>query len=334
MLAVRPRLLILDEPTSNLDPRSVREVVSTVDGLRKREEMTIVVVEHRPGQFIDLASRVMVMERGRLVTDRTRGSSGFSDLVPEPPKAVMADISANDGEAVSVTGLRFSIGTANIIDDVGFVVPQGSVTALMGENGAGKTTLLRLLTGLLRPEAGTMRILEHEIGPGAKTEPWVIGRDVGLVFQNPNHQIFEKTVEKEILFASDNYGVRMDEALDAVGSFETMEGVKRFVHPHCLSFGQKRRVNIASASSHGPRLVLMDEPFAGQDAANASRIRDVICGLRASGRTVIVVTHDIDFARTTSTHIVFMKRGRITRTGATCDVNEEEWDLLYAEGSP
>ncbi|MEW5748329.1 MAG: ATP-binding cassette domain-containing protein [Candidatus Thermoplasmatota archaeon] len=333
MLAIGPKLLILDEPTSNLDPRSVREVVAAVDALRRAREMTIVVVEHRPGQFAHLASRAMVMERGRLVEDMGRGSPGFAGLVggaaPRPPAQV---VQRSEVKAVSVQGLSCQIGGVTILEDVSFEVAERSIVALMGENGAGKTTLLRLLTGLIQPRSGMISLLGHEFGADKRGEPWTIGRDVGFVFQNPNHQIFERTVEKEVLFAADNYGAPKEEAAEAVRRFEAAESVRGFVHPHCLSFGQKRRVNIASASSHGPSLVLLDEPFAGQDAANAAAIRDMIVGLRAAGKTAIVVTHDVDFARGTCTDVLLMGAGRVVRSGPVADVPERAWDDLFSGG--
>lgn len=335
MLAVGPRLLILDEPTSNLDPRSVREVVAAIDSLRRSKKMTIVVVEHRPGQFIELASRVMVMERGRLVMDQEKGSPGFSELALGPAARPFVPTGPrSDAKVVSVEGLGCRIGGVTILDDVTFEVAERSIVALMGENGAGKTTLLRLLTGLLEPQSGSIRLLGHEFGAGRRAEPWAIGRDVGLVFQNPNHQIFERTVEKEIMFAAENFGTPRQEAAEAVRRFEAVEAVRGFVHPHCLSFGQKRRVNIASASSHGPRLVLLDEPFAGQDAANAAAIRDMIGGLRTAGKTAIVVTHDVDFAREACTDVLFMRSGRVVRSGPVADVPERAWDDLFSGVGP
>lgn len=333
MLAVGPKLLILDEPTSNLDPRSVREVVAAVDALRRARDMTIVVVEHRPGQFAHLASRAMVMERGRLIKDLGKGSPGFDGLVQGAASRPPARATVSSGaRVVEVQGLSYQIRDAKILDDLSFEIAERSIAALMGENGAGKTTLLRLLTGLIQPSSGRINILGQEFGVGKRAEPWVIGRDVGFVFQNPNHQIFERTVEKEILFATENYDTPREEAVEAVRRFEAAETVRGFVHPHCLSFGQKRRVNVASASSHGPRLVLLDEPFAGQDTANAAAIKDMIHGLRASGKTAIVVTHDIDFAKEVCTDVLFMNAGRIVRSGRVADVPEQAWDDLFSGG--
>ncbi len=330
MLSVRPRLLILDEPTSNLDPRSVSDVVGVIDALRRRKEMTIVVVEHRPGGFKDLASRVMVMDKGMLVLDCGRHDPSFAERIgkadakPSPPIPSKSELAV-----VSVKGLSYGVDGTKILDDVTFDLKDCAVVALMGENGAGKTTLLRHLMGLLTPQSGSVDVLGHPQDKDVRTEPWVLGREVGFVFQNPNHQIFERTVEKEILFAAENYDAPKGEALKAVEEFEASEEVRKFVHPHCLSFGQKRRVNIRSASSHGPRLILMDEPFSGQDAENAEAIRGMITNLQRAGKTAVVVTHDIQFAKTSCTDVVFMRAGKIVRTGPVSSVQESEWEELF-----
>lgn len=330
MLAMRPKLLILDEPTSNLDPRAVTEVVSVIDGLRRRMEMSIIVVEHRPEGFMDIASRAITMGSGRLVEDRRRGEAGFEEMVSPPSDVSAGGVARRGGPAlVDVKHLDFSIGDARILKDITFTVDEGAVVALMGENGSGKTTLLKHIAGLIPPQSGEIMVSGHFAGKKAKAEPWSIGRDVGFVFQNPNHQIFERTVEREIRFAADNYRADTEEAAVAVEEFEQSEGVRRFVHPHCLSFGQKRRVNIRSASSHGPKLLLLDEPFAGQDSRNASSIRDMLAGLHSHGKTIIVVTHDPRFAKAFCTDVLFLKGGRMVMSGDMSGVSEDMWKTLF-----
>lgn len=330
MLAMKPKLLILDEPTSNLDPKAVSEIVDVVDGLRRRKEMSIIVVEHRPESFMGIASRAIMMEMGRLVEDRRRGEDGFMGMVAPAVGLSLAEVGRRAGPSVvDVRRLDFGIGGAHILRDVNLTVHEGAVVALMGENGSGKTTLLKHIAGLIPPQSGEIEVLGHVTRAGAKAEPWSLGRDVGFVFQNPNHQIFEKTVEREIRFATENYGAEPGEAAEAVDEFEASEGVRRFVHPHCLSFGQKRRVNIRSASSHGPRLLLLDEPFAGQDSRNANSIRKVLTDLHARGKTIIVVTHDPRFARSFCTDALFLKNGRVVMSGKVTDVDEDEWRTLF-----
>jgi energy-coupling factor transport system ATP-binding protein len=321
MLALTPKVLILDEPTSSLDPRSVEEVIAAVKAMRNRGPITTVVVEHRLGGFLDIASRIMVMENGRLVSDDQRGSPGF-ERISEVARAPL-DLprpTRRKGVALSAQGLCYQIGGKKILDEVSFAIEAGSVVALMGENGAGKTTLLRLFMGLIRPSAGTIQVFDHAMGNGEWTEPWALAKDIGLVFQNPDHQIFETSIEREIQFASANFGVSLDTANHAIRSFEDVEKVSREVHPRCLSIGQRRRVNILSSSSHKPRLLLLDEPFIGQDRTNALKIAELLAGLQRQGMTIVIVTHDPDFARTFCTDALLLRAGKLVAAGEPSEV--------------
>lgn len=334
MLAMKPKLLILDEPTSNLDPRAVTEIVGVIDGLRRRKEFSIIVVEHRPESYRDIVSRVMVMDRGALVEDWRRGEKEFADRTrPAVDAPVLREGVRRGRTVIDVRHLDFGIGGAMILRDVTFTVNDGAVVALMGENGSGKTTLLKHVAGLISPQSGEVRVFGHVAGAGTKAEPWTLGKDVGMVFQNPNHQILEKTVEKEIHFATENYAAEKEDAAKAIEEFESSEGVRRFVHPHCLSFGQKRRVNIRSASSHGPKLLLLDEPFAGQDSRNVASIRGLLADLHSKGKTIVVVTHDPRFAKEFCTDALFLKGGRVVRTCRIEDVDESGWRALFEEES-
>ena len=338
MLALEPKLLILDEPTSSLDPKSVREVVSAIELLRRKERMTTVVVEHRVNDFVDMASRVILMKEGRVVDDLVSGQPSYDKFRSGLAKSISyVRGSRSERTAIEAEGLSYGIAGTPILDNVCFSVREGAVVALMGENGAGKTTLLRLLMGLARPQEGKITIFNHTITASAPVDPWLLGRDIGFVFQNPNHQLFENSVEREIRFASLNYRTLVSAADAAIARFENSEEVSRHVHPNCLSFGQKRRVNILSSSSHGPRLVMLDEPFIGQDRNNSEKIVEMIAGLQKESKTVIVVTHDIDFAVSFCTDIVLMKRGRLLVSGAAKDCAPkvlEEFEGGEAEHGP
>jgi len=332
MLVLNPKLLILDEPTSSLDPRSVSEVVSAIDQMRRTTGITVIVVEHRLSGFVGMATRVLEMESARLVRDTRAGEPAFAAVrkaahsVPDYPR-----IERRQGAAISAEGLAFSIGGKTILDGLCFTIAEGSALALMGENGAGKTTLLRILCGLATPTSGNLTMFGHRIDAARRMDPWILGKDVGLVFQNPNHQIFGETVQQEIGFASENYGNDMASAQSATEDFVKAEGVSRNIHPHCLSFGQKRRVNIASASAHGPKLLMLDEPFAGQDVHNALKIAQQLEKIHRAGRTIIVVTHDLDFARAFCTDALLLRKGRVAAFGNADQVLSENKDLFSKE---
>ena len=317
VLALRPEIVILDEPTSSLDPKSVREVIAAIRELGSRSTLTTIVVEHRVADFLDMATRVVKMQDGRIASDLLPSEPEFdkirSELVTSPEYPLLTK---RNTSVMSVQGLSYRIDGNAILSDVTFDVKDGSVVALMGENGAGKTTLLRHISGLVKPQVGKVSVFDHVIENGEGADPWVIAEDVGFVFQNPNHQIFGETVEKEIGFASVNFRKPEAEARQATDRFAAEEGIDKLSHPNCLSLGQKRRLNIVSSSAHGPRLLLMDEPFIGQDRTNALKIAEQIAKLQRIGMTVIIVTHDMSFAKSFCTDVILMSKGKIVATGS------------------
>ena len=334
MLSVGPKLLILDEPTANLDRRSVGQVIHAIDSMRSRTELTLVIVEHRIREFIDMVGRVIVLSGGRVKEDCSRGSEAFRRLREEAFVPLNSRRPSCDSREVviSVKGLGYEVDDCMILDDVSFRINKGAVVALMGENGAGKTTVLRHLTGLQSVQKGEVVVRGHRITPGCQLDAWTLGRDVGLIFQNPNHQIFEDTVEGEMIFAPRNFNAPLDTAEAFTKDFEEREGLIRYVHPHCLSFGQKRRVNIHSGSSHAPHILLLDEPFAGQDRGNAERITEVLERLQKRGATIVIVTHDQEFARGFCTHVIIMSQGRIVASGPFDEVPETCWAAVSRGG--
>jgi energy-coupling factor transporter ATP-binding protein EcfA2 len=334
MLAVEPNLLILDEPTANLDPKAVHQVVKAVQELRRTNRIAVVVVEHRVREFIDMADRVLHMREGRLDSDVVREQREFEEVrrrslaAPAYPRLRPK----GDRPAVSAEGVTCQVDGKKILDNVNFEIPERSVTAIMGDNGSGKTTLLRHLVGLQRTQTGTLRVGDHKVTATHVVDPWTLGRNVGLVFQNPNHQIFENTIEKEVHFAARNFSSPPDRCEELLLDFEKAEGLRRYAHPHCLSFGQKRRVNILSASSHGPGIVLLDEPFAGQDQDNVDRIVSMLAQLQEDGMTIVIVTHDQAFARSFCTDVVVLDNGRVLDSGPVGRVREETWASLSGGG--
>ncbi len=333
VLAVEPRLLILDEPTSNLDPRSAATVVSAIDQLRRMKETTAVLIDHRLKGFMHMATRVLFMDSGRLKADCHRGDPRIEEFLRDTSKTPSRKgVQEPSDVLLSMKGLSYEIDGKKILDDVHLSVRKGDLVAIMGPNGSGKTTLLRHIMGLVEPQEGRIDVLGHSIVPGKPVGPWLLGKEIGMVFQNPDHQIFEDTIEREVGFASTNFRVSTDGAERSVKEFERSEGVFKHVHPHCLSFGQKRRLNIISSASHGPQLLLLDEPFTGQDPENARRLLSMISDMRERGRTVVVITHDADFANSFCTGVVMLSEGRVVASGPPESLTERHWSLITPGG--
>jgi len=220
-------------------------------------------------------------------------------------------------------GYTYADGSAGL-KDCSLAIRRGSRNALLGANGSGKTTLLHHLNGLLRPTAGHLNF------DGAPFDTSRAGlnalrRRVGLVFQNPDRQLFSASVFEDVSFGPLNLGLdeatvrhRVAEALAAVGMSTHAE---RPVHH--LSFGQKKRVCIAGVLAMQPELLLLDEPMAGLDAAMQAELLNVLDALAASGITIVLSTHDVDFAYRWADDIHLLAAGQCIASFAATDLPEQ-----------
>ena len=314
VMAAEPRVLILDEPTSSLDPTATAEVFGVLADLCRQQELTVIVVEHKLAQLLPLRPRVAVLEGGRVVADGpverllpawgTRWGLERSGKRPvRPPR--------NGAEPLVVLdGVRVRYNGRVVLDGLSLRVELGEVVAVMGDNGAGKSTLLRCLLGLVRPDAGRVEVLGRDV---AQTPTSVLAQQFGLVFQNPDHQLFADTVWEEAVFAARNFELLDGEARDRAEALLARSGLleRRSDHPYRLSYGQKRRLNLASAAVHTPRLLLLDEPLIGQDWANVEFLMGQVRQMAADGAAVLVVIHDPRAVTRFCDRVVFLEEGQL-----------------------
>ncbi len=216
---------------------------------------------------------------------------------------------------IEVEGLcfRYHDGTP-ALQDVSFSVAPGEKVALLGPNGAGKSTLLLHLNGIYHPCAGRVLVAGREVN--RDSERWVRER-VGLVFQDPDDQLFAPTVWDDVAFGPLNQGLprgeverRVEEALVAVGMWPY-----RHKAPHHLSYGQKKRVAIAGVLALDPEVVVLDEPTAFLDPAGQRALLEVLAQLHAAGKTLIIATHDVDLAAEWASSVIILKEGRVLAAG-------------------
>ena len=180
----------------------------------------------------------------------------------------------------------------------------------MGDNGSGKTTFLHCLLGLRKPDAGSVEVLGHDTRKAPVSQ---LARQVGFVFQNPDHQLFADSVWEEATFAARNFGLldeatetRVRELLDRCGLGDRLDD-----HPYRLSYGQKRRLNLVSVLSYAPRLILLDEVLIGQDPANAAFLLDLLREHAERGGAVIMVNHAPRVTRRYASRLLFFDSRRV-----------------------
>jgi len=210
-------------------------------------------------------------------------------------------------------------GLYTALRGVSLQIDDGERIAIVGSNGAGKTTLVKHLNGLLRPDQGRV-ILD-----GVDTKHYSVAelsRQIGLVMQNPDHQLFLDSVEREVIFSLENLGFSKEEAKVRCKQTLTDLGLESLVDrsPFTLSGGERKRVALASVLSTEPRVLSLDEPTIGQDARQKENLAKMLAGLNEKGKAVIVVTHDIEFVIENFPRTIAMADGRIIADGPTNSV--------------
>ena len=197
---------------------------------------------------------------------------------------------------------------------VSLAIKDGEFVAIMGQNGAGKTTLVKHFNGLLKPSQG----LVHVDGVGTrKTSVATLSRNAGVVFQNPDHQLFSETVEEEISFALKNFGFEAEVIEKRVTWALNLLGLEQYrkTSPFLLSGGERKRVALASVLAWNPKTLILDEPTIGQDHQQKEKLRQFIVQMQTQGKTVVIVTHDVEFVAECNPGVVLMKEGRIVADG-------------------
>lgn len=342
VLAMRPNILLLDEPLASLDPASAQEALALFRRLAD-EGVSILLVEHRVEDALGIRpDRVLFMQDGAITYDGSLdGAMQVMDYrqvklpapvvieraakVPLP--AFESAIKANGRDPlVMFEDVTFAYESGvEVIHGVNMTLRQGDIVAILGPNGAGKTTLVKHAIGLLKPSHGRVLV---EGTDTRKMSVAQIAHTLGYVFQSPSHMLYAPTVREELAFGPKNLGFSpeaiaegVDAALDAVN----VRGLESYP-PLSLSFGQQKRVSIAAILAMHSKILVMDEPTAGQDYWNYIAFMDSI--LQTPGFSAILfITHDLDLAICYANRVVLMHDGQIAGDGAPAEVLAD-FDLL------
>ncbi|MBD2621254.1 ATP-binding cassette domain-containing protein [Microcystis flos-aquae FACHB-1344] len=357
-LAVQPALLILDEPTSQLDPVGAQEVFATIKELNRHLGVTIVMVSHAAEEMAEYADRLVLLREGAIEAMGTpaeiysqvqrlqenalrppqvattfalidqkigaiesipvtldRGFAGLNELksfyhhsTTTPPLSSVSD-PLNPLLRVKNLCHTYPDGTT-ALRDVSLDIAEGEYLLIIGQNGAGKSTLVKHFLNLLSATTGQVMIDGRSTNSFSVSD---LARSIGYVAQNPDNQIFNTTVEKEVSFALTNLGYspeivtqRTEASLEAMGLLEY-----RSYHPLSLPKGDRARVVIAAILAMEPRLVVFDEPTTGQDYQGAKAILEVSRQLHQMGKTVVVITHHLYLMPEYAERVIIMGQGTI-----------------------
>ena len=359
VLAMGPRVLALDEPTSQLDPGTAEEFLTYLDRERRRAGTTVLLAEHRLDRGLQMADRVVVLSKGRVVLDGTPSeflNDGWSNG-EEMPTPTLAEVFREHGpvpkgpdEAGRLLRDLQSLGRLEIVKDRGspsgetlvecqdvhyayqpgsevlrgadLDIHGGEVLVLVGPNGSGKTTLARHLNGLLRPSKGRVLI------DGEETTEMPVARlsgEVALLTQNPGDYLFERTVDRELRLTAAYRGLEGDEANMEVDRLRDRLGLWPYMERFSwdLSAGQRQRVALGALMVGAPRVMVLDEPTRGMDTSHKASLAGMLRELAAEGKAIMVITHDQEFAARVADRYAVLEDGRVTVTGAPWEVFQE-----------
>lgn len=220
---------------------------------------------------------------------------------------------------LQVKGLSFSYGEEPVLKDVNLIIRRGERIAVMGSNGAGKSTFFLNLNGILKPDSGEILLGGTKIG---KKELNLLRKKVGFVFQDADSQIIAANVRAEISFGPMNLGLERSEVIrrvDAAISYLGLEELQQRA-PHYLSGGEKKQVSIADILAMEPDLLIFDEPMAALDPMNAQRVEDILNQLHEDGKTLLIATHDVDFAWRFADRILVFCDGMLIGDGTPAEI--------------
>ncbi len=202
-------------------------------------------------------------------------------------------------------------------------VEPGETVAIVGENGAGKTTLVKHVTGLLKPASGSVTVDGQSTSATTTAQ---LSRKVGVAFQNPDHQLFSESVDEEMSFALRNFGFSPELVEQRVSWGLRLFGLEEYRRssPLVLSGGEKKRLTLACILAWDPEVVILDEPTVGQDSIQKEKLAQTIRMLSAAGKTVVVVSHDIEFLWPIQPRVVVMKAGRVVGDGPASELMQRK----------
>lgn len=329
VLAMKPSLLILDEPTANLDPSCTKEVLQTLEALREELEIAIIVIEHRLERLASITDRLLLMDNGKIVeesasveshkryvptvnildTGRCNGCANF----PQRQGEAAGYFEKEDEKLplLSVENLKVGYEGRDVLSGISFFAGPGETLAVMGDNGSGKSTLLLALLGVLKPVEGKIYMNKEDV---TRMKVARRAREMGLTFQNPNHQIFENTVAKEAAFPSlflskktrQEIELKVDQLLEEFGLLHYKDK-----NPFTLSLGEKKRLTLVSVLAYFPGILILDEPLVGQDSYRLGLLMSALQEHRACGGITLMTCHEPNVIVSCCQRILFLAEGKL-----------------------
>lgn len=377
VLTMYPKMVILDEPTSNLDPIGARGIIKVIKELNKKKNLTVLLIDHEVSSILYLADRLIILDEGIIMYDgnpryilEKYGDNIFKNIGVRIPKITQLAVRLNKKgfkispfpltvkeavksilkektievkekeklytesrvgsveekaefvieKIIDVKGLNFKYPNGTrAVKDVTFSINKGDMVALMGKNGSGKTTLGSLLIGLNKPDSGKGVIANLDINKSSINE---LSKKIGYVFQYPEHQFITSSCYDEIAFSLKSEKIKESEKKHRVEKVLELLELTEFTerNPFNLSMGQKRRLSIATMLVKDLEVLILDEPFTGQDGKNISKLMGIIQKINNNNLTILIITHDLHIASKYLNKVMLMDNGELVFYGKTFEL--------------
>jgi energy-coupling factor transport system ATP-binding protein len=306
-IIMAPKYLVMDEPTANLDWGGIMELAKTINMLKMDGKGLIVMTRRLKGLENSIDRVISLNGEGILIKPEVKLCE---NIPPSSPSYGSDPVITFEN-----VWFRYSKEKDYTLREINLEICRGQCVALMGPNGSGKTTLVKHINGLLKPVKGRVIILGKDTRGYSTAQ---LSRFVGMVFQDPDKHTTCETVWDEVVFGARNLGLSEKYAEDALRDLGLID--RKNDPPYLLSMGEKIRLSIAGALAMDPEILILDEPTTGQDERTLAIISSMISRLKSMGKTIIVVTHDSDFALSVSDRVIVMRDGTIAADGSPQEI--------------
>jgi energy-coupling factor transporter ATP-binding protein EcfA2 len=347
-LALKPEILVLDEPTSQLDPQSAADLLDVLSHLNRDFDLTIVLAEHRLERTLPFADSLAYFEDGRLIThDSVRRALVHIPQVPplvelfrkldwEPMPLTVGEaahhlpmrdigyvnnslpetkleVDFRPDDLLQVHDLKFAYTRETLaLDGINLQLKMGEVLAIMGANGSGKSTLLRCIIGLLQPQSGQVLLNGRSIF-GRKTVD--LARSIAYLPQYPDDLLFAETVYQELEITLNNHDIPLDSRVETALEKLHLADFEEY-YPRDLSTGQRQRTALGAITVAQPQILLLDEPTRGQDGRIKEQLVDIWRQWKSEGMGLIIVSHDVELVVQLADRVMIMDEGKIEASGS------------------
>jgi len=328
ILAMRPEILILDEPTSDLDPLGKQEVFELLEKIKTEFNLTIVLVSHETRKIIEFCNRVIIIDDGEKKYDGDAAelldkidllkSSGIyipEDICEKRIAEAKPIVKLSKKPIIEISDISYTYpDKIQALKNISLQIFQGDFIAIIGKNGSGKTTLVKHFNGLLKPQQGKVQLNEKVITEYSIPQ---IAQIVGFCYQNPDHQLFKSTIKEEIEFGLRNLKFPDKEIEKRHDEIVALLHLKKFEEVYESSFylskGIRQRLALASVLVLKPDILIVDEPSTGQDFLMISEFMKILEDLNRENKTIIIITHNPYIIAKYSKEVVILDDGKLIK---------------------